>query len=62
MLESFDTLLEAYEQIGAHLPLWDSYEKLFSADVHLQDALELMYTDILDFHEKAVRFFRSKGW
>lgn len=42
------------------MPLLESYEKLFSDDDLLQGALELIYIDILAFHEKAVRFFRGK--
>ncbi|XPS76188.1 hypothetical protein M3J09_008244 [Ascochyta lentis] len=61
-VEHFETLLEAYEKIGDHMPLLSKYEKLFSVDDQLKGALELIYVDILDFHESAVRFFRGKVW
>ncbi|UPX12310.1 uncharacterized protein EKO05_0002864 [Ascochyta rabiei] len=61
-VEHFETLLEAYEKIGDHMPLLRQYEKLFSHDDQLKGALELMYVDILDFHESAVHFFRGKAW
>ncbi|KAH6622333.1 C2H2 domain-containing protein [Boeremia exigua] len=62
VLESFETLLDAYEQIGDQMPLLKSYESLFSDDDLLKGALELMYVDILNFHEKAVPFFRGRVW
>ncbi|KAJ4353074.1 hypothetical protein N0V95_003669 [Ascochyta clinopodiicola] len=43
------------------MPLLKQYEKIFSDDDQLKGALELMYVDILDFHENAVHFFRGKG-
>lgn len=38
----------------------ESYERLFRDDDLLQGALELMYVDILNFHETAIGFFRHK--
>jgi hypothetical protein len=60
-LESFETILDAYEQIGENMPLLLKYETLFSEDDQLKGALELMYVDILSFHEKALQFFNVKG-
>jgi hypothetical protein len=53
-------ILEAYEQIGEHLPLLMEYESLFHANPHMVKALEMMYIDILDFHQHAIRFVSGK--
>jgi uncharacterized protein YhaN len=55
--DSFETLLEAYYEIGEQLPLLQEYEKLFKENPHMVEALELMYIDILEFHQQAMRFF-----
>ncbi|ORY16158.1 C2H2 domain-containing protein [Clohesyomyces aquaticus] len=60
--DSFDTLLDAYEQIGECLPMLSEYEGLFSQNPHMLHALELMYVDILEFHQHAMRFFTGKVW
>ena len=53
-------LLDAYEQIGEHLPLLQEYEALFHHSPHMVQSLELMYMDILEFHQDAMRFFSGK--
>jgi hypothetical protein len=58
--DSFEILLDAYEQIGERLPLLSEYESLFHTSPHMINALELMYIDILDFHQQAMKFFSGK--
>ncbi|CAO2649603.1 Nn.00g069880.m01.CDS01 [Neocucurbitaria sp. VM-36] len=60
--DSFETLLEAYEQIGEQLPLLLKYESLFHNNQHMVNALEMMYIDILEFHQQAMKFFSGKLW
>ncbi|KAF2680197.1 C2H2 domain-containing protein [Lentithecium fluviatile CBS 122367] len=60
--DSFDVLLDAYEQIGEQLPLLQEYEDLFHHSPHMIQALVLMYIDILEFHQNAIRFFSGKLW
>lgn len=55
--DSLETLLEAYYQIGEQLPLLKDYEQLFADNPYMVQALELMYLDILEFHQQAMRFF-----
>ncbi|KAH7087771.1 C2H2 domain-containing protein [Paraphoma chrysanthemicola] len=57
--ETFDTLLNAYEQIGEQLPLLSDYESLHGDDTHMANALAWIYEDILMFHQRAVRFFQG---
>ncbi|KAF2658989.1 C2H2 domain-containing protein [Lophiostoma macrostomum CBS 122681] len=61
-LDAWDKLLDAYDQIGENLPLLSEYESIFRNDPHMLQALVLMYTDILDFHQRAMRFFIGKRW
>ena len=58
--DSFETLLEAYEKIGEQLPCLEEYNALFHNNAYMIDALELMYIDILEFHQQAMRFFSGK--
>ncbi|KAH8733175.1 hypothetical protein GQ44DRAFT_821389 [Phaeosphaeriaceae sp. PMI808] len=58
--DTFETLLEAYEQIGEQLPLLPEYESLFGDNQHLADALQWIFIDILTFHQHAIRFFQGK--
>ncbi|RYN73552.1 hypothetical protein AA0120_g12593 [Alternaria tenuissima] len=60
--DSFDSLLDAYERIGEQLPLLAEYHSLFSNSPHMVDALELIYIDILDFHQQACKFFSGRLW
>ncbi|CAN9394852.1 unnamed protein product [Alternaria alternata] len=60
--DSFDSLLDAYERIGEQLPLLAEYHSLFSESPHMIDALELIYIDILDFHQQACKFFSGRLW
>ncbi|RYN16465.1 hypothetical protein AA0112_g12495 [Alternaria arborescens] len=60
--DSFDSLLDAYKRIGEQLPLLAEYHSLFSNSPHMVDALELIYIDILDFHQQACKFFSGRLW
>ena len=53
-------MLEAYGQIAENLPLLHDYEELFRTSPHMIQTLELMYLDILEFHQDAMRFFSGK--
>jgi hypothetical protein len=59
--DAFDTLLDAYEQIGEHIPLLKQYEAVFQNSSYMQKVLNLIYDDIMEFHQHAVRFFADKG-
>ncbi|KAF2128362.1 C2H2 domain-containing protein [Dothidotthia symphoricarpi CBS 119687] len=60
--DSFEALLGAYEQIGEQMPLLSEYESLFHQSPHMINALELMYIDILDFHQHAMLSFSGSNW
>jgi hypothetical protein len=59
--ESFDTILDAYQQIGEQIPLLQQYQDLFDHSPHMQRVLEMIYSDILEFHRRALRVFSGPG-
>ncbi|KAI1647683.1 uncharacterized protein F4817DRAFT_336508 [Daldinia loculata] len=56
-LESFDALLDAYQLIAESLPIFEIYQDLFSESSRMQGILECIWTNILDFHIRAIRIF-----
>lgn len=60
--DSFDILLDAYEQIGEEIPMLEQYNAIFQHDPHMLKILGFIYKDILDFHRRAIRFFSGRVW
>ena len=60
--EILEKLLEAYAQIGNAMPRFDRFNKAFSDSASVQHILSIIYADILDFHRRAYKFFRRRGW
>ena len=57
----FDILLDAYAQIGQHLPRFDRLADAFEDQADFQAALADVYHDILEFHTHAYAFLRRPG-
>ncbi|ORY19419.1 hypothetical protein BCR34DRAFT_128195 [Clohesyomyces aquaticus] len=60
--DALNTLLDAYEEVGEHMPLLIQYEAMVSQSPSLQEILGLVYKDILTFHCKAMKHFRQRAW
>ncbi|KAG4441876.1 hypothetical protein IFR05_002617 [Cadophora sp. M221] len=60
--DSFEILLDAYGQLGEHIPLLEQYYSLFGTSREMETVLIMMYKDILSFHKEATRFFSGKIW
>lgn len=60
--EAFDILLDAYKQIGENFPLLLQYQNLFKDNQYMQQVLEQIYSDILEFHRRALKFFKQRAW
>jgi hypothetical protein len=56
--DAFDSLLEAYDEIAENIPQFELYAALFNRDLHMRRVLEMIYEDILEFHRRALKFFR----
>jgi len=59
--DTFETLLDAYKQIGEHMPMLLKYQELFEHNENMRTVLVLIYEDILMFHAKALCFFSGRG-
>ncbi|KAH7381988.1 hypothetical protein BKA64DRAFT_584001 [Cadophora sp. MPI-SDFR-AT-0126] len=60
--DSFETLLDAYGQLGDHIPLLQQYHSLFGSTSEMTAVLVMMYRDILSFHKEATKLFSGKVW
>lgn len=60
-VHAFDDLLDMYQQIGDQINLLEKYQSLFDNKPHMRRVLEMIYIDILDFHAKALCYFRQKS-
>ncbi|KAF7918225.1 uncharacterized protein EAE98_009837 [Botrytis deweyae] len=60
--ESFDTLLDAYQQLAENIPLLEQYGDLFKGNSYMVNVLALFYEDMLDFHRAALRVFSKSNY
>lgn len=61
-LSSFEKLINAYAQIAETFPRFDWLSTTFKNESRFQELLALFYADILEFHRRAYKFFRSRAW
>ena len=57
-----EKLLDGYEQIGNVMPRIDRFSEVFIDNPGVRHILSIIYADILEFHRRAYKFFRRKGW
>ncbi|RKL34624.1 hypothetical protein BFJ72_g9356 [Fusarium proliferatum] len=57
--ESFDTLLDAYQRIAENFPIFEGYQSTFSQNDKMQSVMEHAWSNILEFHVKALRIFEQ---
>ncbi len=55
-------ILEAYKDISAALPRIDILKAAFANDEDFQRVLGNIYSDLLEFHHQAYKFFRHRAW
>ena len=60
-VDSFEILLNAYQEIGERLPSFVQYQALFDSNPDMRRALELYFCDILEFHHHALKFLNKAG-
>lgn len=56
-VESFDKLLDVYEKVGSIIPGLMAYRSMLEKHPPLATVLEDYYSDILRFHEAALKVF-----
>jgi hypothetical protein len=54
-------LLDVFYEIGSSLPQFQDIEEIFSGSDQLANYLGLFYSEIVDFHFQALRFYRQKS-
>lgn len=57
-----DKLLGAYSDIAEVLPRVDKLKTTFGDKTDFQQVLGLIYSDIIEFHQRAYKIFRRKAW
>lgn len=60
-MSSFDKLIGAYVRIAENLPRFDRLSVTFQGTSDFQQVLAMVYSDILEFHRRAYKFFRRRG-
>ncbi|CAO2653801.1 Nn.00g032120.m01.CDS01 [Neocucurbitaria sp. VM-36] len=60
--EALNTLLDAYQEIGEHIPLLQQYESQLKNNPYIQELVGLIFKDVLIFHRKAMKHFRQRAW
>ncbi|KAH7174004.1 uncharacterized protein B0J16DRAFT_365522 [Fusarium flagelliforme] len=61
-VDSLDSLLGVYGQIGEALPDLTRYEHIYKEYPYVHTHLESYYCDILEFHSNALDVFARPGW
>ena len=59
--QAFEALLDAYQDIGECIPLLAQYESHVRESPHMHSILGLIYSDILEFHQKAMQYFKKNS-
>ncbi|KAF4445870.1 NACHT domain-containing protein [Fusarium austroafricanum] len=61
-VRALDKLLSAYERIGLALPRLARYGETFPDNYQFQHLLTFLYSDIIEFHTRALRLIQKPGW
>ncbi len=61
-LDTLQTLTKLLEQIVDPLKRFRDYEKLFRENVLLQNAIGMLYCDLLDFCTRVVRHYSRRSF
>ena len=57
-----DKILQAFSEIAGYLPRLDRLKATFGDITDFEQMLGLIYSDIMEFHRRAYKFFRRKAW
>lgn len=58
---AFEKLIAAYGRIAENLPRFDRLSLAYRNNHDFQQVLAVVYSDILEFHRYAYKFFRKNG-
>ncbi len=57
-----ENLLQAFRDIATVLPRMEKLKATFGEHESFTEAVALIYSDVLEFFQRAYKFFRCKGW
>ena len=57
-----DRILQAYADIAKYLPRMDRLRRTFGDMEEFKQILGLIYSDIIEFHQRAYKIFRRRAW
>ena len=57
-----EKILQAFSDIADALPRLDRLKATFPEDTNFNQVVGLIYSDIIEFHRRAYKFFRRKAW
>lgn len=57
-----EKILQAFSDIADVLPRLDRLKATFPEDTNFNQVVGLIYSDIIEFHQRAYKFFRRKAW
>lgn len=57
-----ESILQAFNDIANVLPRMERLKATFGDNADFTEAIALIYSDILEFFQRAYKFFRCKGW
>ncbi|ORY13015.1 hypothetical protein BCR34DRAFT_600139 [Clohesyomyces aquaticus] len=60
--DAFEKLIAAYSHIAECLPRFDRLSDAYRNNPDFQRVLAVIYSDIVEFHRHAYKFFRKSGW
>jgi hypothetical protein len=60
-ISAFEKLISAYAQIAENLPRFDRLSTALRTHPDFQQVIAVVYSDILEFHRQAYKFFRRTG-
>ncbi|KAK2755707.1 hypothetical protein FQN54_005857 [Arachnomyces sp. PD_36] len=60
--KAIEKLIATYGTIGEVLPRFNRKGRSLNDDPEFQRILAVVYSDILEFHEEAYKFFKKSGW
>ena len=60
-ISALEKLIEAYALIGEVMPRFDRLATAFKDDLEFKHVMGLFYSDILEFHRRAYKYFHRRG-
>ena len=60
-ISALESLIDAYAMIAEAMPRFDRLSSAFKDDANFQHTVGHFYSDVIEFHRRAYKFFRRRG-